>query len=149
MYVHFDDLEDLFCAASERQNFTIGRFLVPVPSDGPFEDRLASFVAQRSEIWEATAPVRAAAALQEPFSPVLASILAGARTVSTVDLQRVFHREFEQLDPQFQASVRATVDALSDGTTWDHWRKFLGHTPDEARNTLTIALRQILTKSSS
>ena len=113
VYVHFDDLEDLFCAASERQNFTIGRFLVPVPSDGPFEDRLASFVAQRSEIWEATAPVRAAAALQEPFSPVLASILAGARTVSTVDLQRVFHCEFEQLDPQFQASVRATVDALS------------------------------------
>ena len=147
VYVHFDDLEDLFCAASERQYVTIGRFFVPVPNDGPFEERLALFVSQRCDIWEATAPVRAAAALQEPFSAVLATTLAGARSASTADLQRVFQTEFEAFDRPGLVAILAAADALSAGSTWDHWRKFLGYSTEQSRGTLTIALRQILAKS--
>ncbi len=144
VYVHFDDLEDLFCSASVRQNESIVQLLVPIPDDGPFEERLQQFVQQRCEIWEATAPVRLAASLQEPFSPVLASILEGARTLSTVDVQRVFATELHHTDPSQQAATTAAVDALVSGAAWDHWRTVLKLADDDARAALFEALRALL-----
>jgi TetR/AcrR family transcriptional regulator, regulator of autoinduction and epiphytic fitness len=149
VYVHFDDLEDLFCAASARQNHTIGEFLVPVPDDIGFEERLRLFVTQRSEIWEATAPVRAAAALQEPFSVGLSTILAGARAVATTDAQRVFRREFDAIPHSQREAIVNAVDAIASGTSWDHWRRFRNCSTQIAQETLTTALRQLLTGSAT
>ena len=72
VYVHFEDLEDLFSAAAAKQFERLMALYRPLPHDGPLADRLAAFVAQRTRIMEAAAPVHRAALLQEPFSPALA-----------------------------------------------------------------------------
>ena len=77
VYVHFDDLEDLFLAAAKRHVELISGMLVEVPDTGPLRSRAETMVRMRSRIWEEVGNILRAAALQEPFSPTLARWLAG------------------------------------------------------------------------
>src|SRR5574341_1525078 len=76
VYVHFEDLEDLFSAAAAKQFERLMTLYRPLPHDGPLAQRLEAFVDQRTRIMEAAAPVHRAALLKEPFSPALAGGIA-------------------------------------------------------------------------
>src|SRR6188474_3694415 len=52
VYVHFDDLEDLFLAAAKRHVELISGMLVEVPDTGPLRSRAETMVRMRSRIWE-------------------------------------------------------------------------------------------------
>src|SRR5690349_10559438 len=66
VYVHFDDVEDLFCEAARQEGQAIAGLLRELPTDGPFDARVDAFLDQRVRVFEALAPVRRAAVLQEP-----------------------------------------------------------------------------------
>src|SRR5712691_387739 len=63
VYVHFDDLEDLFTAAAHNHFERMRDLVESIPGDGPLESRLDAFVRQRERIHEASAQVRRAAVL--------------------------------------------------------------------------------------
>src|SRR5450759_1329499 len=48
VYVHFDDLDDLFLAAAREQRGGVFALNRELPASGPFEIRLAAFVEQRA-----------------------------------------------------------------------------------------------------
>ena len=99
VYVHFDDLEDLFLAAAKRHVELVSGMLVEVPATGPLRSRAETMVRMRSRIWEEVGSILRAAALQEPFSPTLARWLAGGRAVANRDTARIFAGELAPLAP--------------------------------------------------
>ena len=71
VYVHFDDLDDLFAAAGARQTEAVAHLLYPVDATLGRPERIAEVVRQRSAIWEELAPVRRAVLVWESSSPAL------------------------------------------------------------------------------
>jgi AcrR family transcriptional regulator len=123
VYVHFDDLEDLFLAAAQRHVEQISGMLVEVPATGSLRSRADALVRMRSRIWEEVGNVLKAAALQEPFSPTLARWLAAGRVVSMRDLERVFATEFNRLPADERARRLAIIGSLVSATSWDELRR--------------------------
>ncbi len=50
VYVHFDDLEDLFTAAAHNHFERVRDLVQAIPGDGPLESRLDAFVRQEIEL---------------------------------------------------------------------------------------------------
>ncbi len=143
VYVHFDDLEDLFTAAAGRAIHRIGKLVEPIPSAGPLPERLDAFVAQRARVYEGLGKVRHAAALQEPFSPGLAALLAQGRRRARHEVECVFESELVALGAE-RAAGTAACDALASAATWDHWRHQQGYDVATACAALRLGLERIL-----
>ena len=72
VFQHFADREALYAAAAERQQARIAALTPPLDPASPLAARAAALAAQRARVFEVIAPVRRAALLMAPFSPVIA-----------------------------------------------------------------------------
>ena len=144
VYVHFDDLDDLFLAAADEQRGRVLALTRKLPDTGPFETRLAAFVEQRSRVLEAIAAVAKAAALQEPFSPAIAATTKAAREFGRAELETVFAIELANLDPAVRGHALDACDTLTAADTWDFLRVRRNLDPPAAGATLATSLRLLL-----
>lgn len=144
VYVHFDDLEDLFLAAAHEQTLLVAGLARDVPSDGSLDERISAYVEQRCAILEAVAPIRRAADLQEPFSPTLSSLLDFARNAARDEIATVFDRELSRLDGRARQARLATIDTLMSSSGWGVLRRANGLSAAEARRTVADAIRVLL-----
>jgi AcrR family transcriptional regulator len=144
VYVHFDDLDDLFLAASREQRTRVVALTRALPTTGPFEARLSAFVEQRAGVLDAIAPVARAAALQEPFSPALAATKQAARQLGRSELERVFSIELASLDATTREHSLDACDALTASDAWDFLRVRRGLGTHAAAATLSTSLRLLL-----
>jgi len=144
VYVHFDDLDDLFLAAAREQRSRVFALTRQLPDTGPFDVRLAAFVEQRTRVLEAIAAVAKAAALQEPFSPAIAATTKAARELGRSELEVVFAIELTHLDPAVRGHVLDACDALTAADTWDYLRVRRDLDPPTATATLATSLRLLL-----
>ena len=145
VYVHFEDLEDLFLAAAHEQTLLVAGLSRHVPDDGPLEDRVAAYVEQRCAILEAVAPIRRAADLQEPFSPTMSRLLDYARSAARSELARVFRTELSRLAGAEQRRRLAAVDAMASSAAWRLLRSANGLPVEEATKAVADALIALLT----
>ena len=122
VYVHFDDLEDLFLAAAARQLVRIEPLLGPLPTDGPVAERIAAFVARQANVLESTGPVRLAAALQVPFSAVIAEVHRQFYEGAIAELDRVFGPELDRLDDPDRRRLLLSLELITSGNAWDSLR---------------------------
>ena len=95
VYVHFDDLEDLFDAAGARQTEEIAHLLYAIDPALDLPARIDEVVRQRSAIWEALAPVRQAALLWATSSSNLRERTQRINRRAVRDLDRIFAVELE------------------------------------------------------
>ena len=144
VYVHFEDLDDLFVAAAREQRGRVAALVRPLPATGPFEDRLAAFVAQRTRVLDAIAPVAKATALHEPFSPALATASRAARRQGRAELEHVFTIELDALAPAARTQALDACDVLTMSDSWDFLRNRRGLTARAASATVAESLRQLL-----
>jgi AcrR family transcriptional regulator len=144
VYVHFEDLDDLMCAASERQGRDIVGMLEVVPADLPFDDRLRAVIDQRVRVFEAVGPVKRAGGLQEPFSTSLAQIFADMRAVQRAELERVFASELGAMSEPDRAAALDAAHLLALEESWSLQRVALGRSVDEARAAIEVGLRSLL-----
>jgi TetR/AcrR family transcriptional regulator of autoinduction and epiphytic fitness len=144
VFHHFEDLEALHALAAERQT---GRLLAMtrfVPRDGPLEDRIEAFVAERARLLEAISPVRRSALLSEPFSQEIAKRLRWIRQRGRHEVERVFEQE---LKARSATDRRELVDAIATVAGWPAWealRAHFGESPAQARRTMARILRALL-----
>lgn len=135
LYVHFDDLEALFVAASHRQGERLGNMLPPMVTEGPFEQRLDAFLARRVRIHELGAGVRRAALLQEPFSPVLKQALANGRSVLHNEINACLAPELAAAgaaDPAARDRLLSALDIVTGSGAWESLRTHQNLSVDEA-----------------
>lgn len=144
VYVHFDDLEDLFTAAAHRHFERVRDLIERIPDSGPLETRLDLFTRQRARIHEASAQVRRAAVLQEPFSPALAEVLALARKLSRAEIELVFGPELDRRESADRARLLVQLDLLSSSATWQTLRLHYDQSAEKAREIVADTLRACL-----
>jgi len=123
VYVHFDDLEDLFCVAAKRHFARIAPMLTPVPATGPLGERAHALALQRVRLYAKAGAVGRATRLHAEFSPTLARILRDARALSRTDLERVFAQELRDLDDGRSANTVAVLDVLTSADAWQTLRE--------------------------
>ena len=144
VYVHFDDLEDLFTAAAHNHFERVRDLVQAILGDGPLDSRLDAFVRQRARIHEASAQVRRAAVLQEPFSPALADVLALARTLSRAEIEVVFGPEIARRPRADRERLILQIEVLSSASTWETLRLQHEVSSKIARETVADMLRACL-----
>jgi TetR/AcrR family transcriptional regulator of autoinduction and epiphytic fitness len=143
VYVHFDDLEDLYTAAAHHQFQRMVELYEPLPAEGPLPERLEAFVARRTRLMEASAQVRRAALLQEPFSPTLAKVMQAVRKVAREEVIRVFATELDR-EHAGRQRLLAALDVAAGTATWDTLRLHWGLSVDDARRVVASMLTALL-----
>lgn len=131
LYVHFDDLEALFVAASDRHAERMAAKLPPPVNEGPLEVRLASFLERRVILHEEGAGVRRAALLQEPFSPTLRQAISAGRKLMRADVRRAFAPEIDGAEADGPKLWRALEIATS-AAAWESLRLYQDLSVEEA-----------------
>jgi AcrR family transcriptional regulator len=144
VYVHFDDLEDLFLAVARRQLALIEEIFVEVPGGGSLRERAEHLVAVRARIYEETAGVRRAAALQAPFSENLSRRIAAVRERGRADLARVFAPELDSFHAAERDRRVTVADLLTSADAWDRLRLADELTVAQATDAVVVGLVAIL-----
>jgi len=132
LYVHFDDLEALFVAASTRHSERMAAQLPPLVVDGTQAERLEAFLARRVTMHEVGAGVRRAALLQEPFSPALRQALVNGRKLMRAEVRRAFAAELDATDPDLVSRLLRGLDIASSAASWEALRTYQGLSVYEA-----------------
>lgn len=99
LFRYFDDVDDLYRVAIAHQIARIGsRFFVDIDPDLDLADRVASFVGQRLELYEAMGWVGVVARSREWFQPLVAEELGRARSLFRTQLRTAFAPELARFD---------------------------------------------------
>lgn len=144
LYVHFDDVEALFFAASVRNQERAAATIPEPVTEGTLEDRLMAYVRRRGLIYEYGRNVRRAALLQEPFSLALRSILEEARRMGRLELGCVFAPELDALEEDRRRLMLASLDVASSASAWDTLREQHALEVDEAVAVTCDLLRAVV-----
>jgi AcrR family transcriptional regulator len=131
LYVHFDDLEALFVAASDRHTERMAAKLPPPVTEGPLEVRLESFLERRVILHEEGAGVRRAALLQEPFSPTLRQAIAAGRKILRADVRNAFAPEIDGAAPGDGTRLWRALEIASSAAAWESLRLHQGLSVEE------------------
>jgi AcrR family transcriptional regulator len=144
VYVHFDDLDDLFAAAGARQSEEVAHLLYAVDAGLPLPDRIDAIVRQRALLWEALAPVRRAALVWASSSPALQK---GNRRIThraIRDLARVFAAELDRRPPEHAPLVLEAMNVASSSGAWEVLRTDRGLSVDEASAVVSATLTALV-----
>lgn len=144
VYVHFEDLDDLFTAAGARQAEEVAHLLYAIDASLPFPARVAEVVEQRAAIWEALAPLRRAALIWESSSPTLRERAKRMTDRSVRDLARVFTSELDRRDPDAQPILLEALNASSSSGAWEVLRLERGLTVERASAVVVTTLTALL-----
>jgi TetR/AcrR family transcriptional regulator, regulator of autoinduction and epiphytic fitness len=119
VYVHFDDVEALFVAASARHIERLQSLRLACDPEAPLDERVATLVESRRRIYEAGAQVRRAARLQEPFSPALQRAMDYGRRSGRAEIDAVFASELAAVPTGRRHRLRAALEVAVGASTWD------------------------------
>jgi AcrR family transcriptional regulator len=144
VYHHFDDLEDLTRAVSDRHLARYVELMEPTPTEGTLDERRAAFVRQRSTLAERLMPVYRASRLLAHTSPTMAEQLAATHEILRDELRRTF-------EPELAGAPSWTIEALDALTSLDGWARLRVKqrlSVVQARRVVDQALRAILSPRS-
>jgi TetR/AcrR family transcriptional regulator of autoinduction and epiphytic fitness len=144
VFQHFADLEDLLLAVSDHQANRIAGLYTGVQYEGDLTQRLATFAGYRARLFEAIAPLRRAAMLQEPFSKIVAERLELARVLHRFDVERAFGPELEAARERGNPGLTEVVATVSSFVVWDEMRRRRGLDIDAATETLRFTVAALL-----
>jgi TetR/AcrR family transcriptional regulator, regulator of autoinduction and epiphytic fitness len=144
VYVHFDDVEQLFCEAAVRHHERMEALYTPWHVDGSLDERVAALVERRRAIFEQGSQVRRAAVLQEPFSPVLGRVLDIGRHALRAEIDGVFAAELGMVPDGERPRLRAALEIATSPGTWDELRAHQDLSPDEAATLVSDMVRATL-----
>ena len=144
VFQHFSDLEDLFVAVSDRQANRVAKLYAGTVYEGSLDDRVDTFVTQRTALYEVIAPVRRAAMLQEPFSRIVASRLELTRVLHRLDLERAFGAELDAARAAGDSVLLEALVSVSTFMAWDEMRSRAGLDVDAARAAMRRSVFSLL-----
>lgn len=141
VYVHFDDLEDLFCVAANRHMSRIAPILRTIPATGTVRERAEALMQQRSRLYAQMGNVARATQLQAPFSPTLERIVNNAHLRARKEIESVFAPELASLTPARRDRLVALLDVITGAHSWDVLCGSHGLSPEDA---LTVVVDSVV-----
>lgn len=113
IFRYFDDRDDLYHAAFERQQERVKSLLsIDVAAGASLEDRIAAVVEQRLRLFDAVGQTAFATRLRAPFQPVIAANLAQGRAFFRSQLKKTFSPEFTAMPAGNAGALLAAMDVL-------------------------------------
>lgn len=145
VFHHFRDMESLYTEMFGVifQTRILPHLLFPT-GEGPFAERLTTFVEQRARLFEAIGPIRRASERQEPFSPTLSQQLTQGRTANAAEAITSFSAELDALPQDVRPTVTQAVVMATSFPAWDMMRRHQALPLDEAKKVLEETLRRLL-----
>ncbi len=145
LFRYFDDMDELCRVAIDRHSTRVSHlFEFEDLGDGPLPARIERLVRQRTQLFEAIAPVARIARLRAPFQPIIAEELARSAALLRAQLARHFARELDGLGPQASKETLAAADVITSFESFDLMRRAQGLTPDEVSAALSRSLAALL-----
>jgi TetR/AcrR family transcriptional regulator, regulator of autoinduction and epiphytic fitness len=144
VYVHFDDLDDLFTAAGARQAEEVAHLLYVVDASLPLDERIAEVVQQRAAIWEALAPVRRAALSWASSSPTLRKGNLRMADRAVKDIARVFAVELEGIRADRRTMLTEALHVATSSGAWEVLRTERRLSVDDASAVVAESMRAVL-----
>lgn len=144
IFHHFRDLEDLLATAGDRQMERVVPTLSPLPREGSTAARIEAFVAQRCRLLERIAPVRRAALLVEPLSPVVGTRLAAVRRRGRRAVEEVFAPELAAVPAEERAELAAALSMASSFSAWESIHTHQGLSADQTARVMKRAITALL-----
>jgi TetR/AcrR family transcriptional regulator, regulator of autoinduction and epiphytic fitness len=140
LFQHFEDLETLFAALVQVQAARVQPLVDALDPDGDLGRRISSLVRQRSDLFEAIAPIRHALGTRARDSAVLAGRI---RDLSDVLYDQVREHFRDELAGAGGERLALAVDVLCSYPSWDHLRRHQGATVEQACEVLSDALERL------
>lgn len=148
IFQHYEDLEKLFRVAADRIGERVVRSMGFVSDEGPLDERIPRYLDELCALNDSMTPVRRAARLHEPYSPVLGEALGALRANRRRGIERVFANELSGLpDEQSRADAVGAISLLASWSSWDNMRHNFGCSVEESRRIMGFGIRAILTAS--
>lgn len=122
VFRHFEDLEQLFATATERQAMRIGPLLLSPPPSGTRAERIEALVGHRAILYEQISPVRRAALRHEPFHRAVHEGLVRARRLLRRHLVATFAPELARLQGSRRTTIVAALETATSFAAWDNLR---------------------------
>lgn len=144
VYVHFDDLDDLFAVVGGRQSQEVAHLLYAIDVDLPLEERIDEVVRQRAAIWEALAPVRRAALIWASSSSTLREGNQRMARRAVRDIARVFATELATYPDDRREIVTEALHAASSSGVWEVLRTERDLSVEDAGAVVAESLRALL-----
>lgn len=146
VFHHFKDLEAVFAEASRRQLERVIPTLRTVPADGPLDERVEAFVAERTRLYDRVFTTWRAASLQEPFSTEISRRMGIVRAYLRSEIERIFAREIARAKPAERRTLIAQLSAAASMTHYTELRERENLSADEARRVIARSLNDRLAK---
>jgi AcrR family transcriptional regulator len=143
VYVHFDDLDDLFAAVGARQAEDVAHLLYAVDASLPLPDRIDAVVGQRAALWEVLAPVREAAIFWAHRSNRLREGNQRMARRAIRDLDRLFGAELDRWGDSRAVALEALAVTASQGS-WDVLRRERGLSVERASAVVVTTMTSVL-----
>ena len=143
VFHHFDDMEQVLQAAVDVQLQRHWNQLHPVDKALPLGERVARLVHQRSSVYQAIAPVRRAAMVNEATSSVLREQLQTGRQQLRTQLDFLLDAEAHRAGPA-AADLLDSIEALTSFEVWDQLRRRQGKSQDAAETLMTAMVGAVL-----
>lgn len=144
VFQHFDDLESLYAMVAERSVGRIAQLIVPVDPELPFEERLATFMAQRCALLEALTPIRRAANVHAPFSKEITKRLQAGHDFLRAEAGQVFASELAAVDAGEREVLLDMLDTMLSWSSWESLRTLNARSAEQAADVLTRLARAAL-----
>ena len=144
VFQHFADLEALYAEVADRQAKRLRPLLIGPTSAGPLADRVQAFVTRRAQALETIAPVRRAALLRAPFSPVLTQRLQYARRLARAQVDSVFRPELARHAPSTRQELRAALFVATGFSSWEVLRRHQRLPVAQAQRVMARTVRALL-----
>jgi TetR/AcrR family transcriptional regulator, regulator of autoinduction and epiphytic fitness len=133
VFVHFADLEQLYAGAAAYQVERMAAIQVPIPTTDTLLDRVSALAKQRRTVWETIGPIRRNAIRRESESALLTQFLADQALQQKAVVEELFAVELAAAAAvNSQARVLAGMDTLLSFGGWEHLRRRLGLSADDA-----------------
>jgi len=124
VFRHFQQVDALFEAVCQSQVERISRIAPPrVDAATGIAERIDGLVYRWSEVNEKVSPVRRAALLCEPDSPVISKCHGWMRSLLATEIRELFAGDLRDLSREQREDVLAAAGAALSWSTWEHLRR--------------------------
>lgn len=144
VFRYFEDLDQLCRVAIERHSAAVGHLVeIDHLGEGTLADRIRSIVANRSDLYEAVAPVARVTAMRAPLQPVLREKLAADRARLDQQVVSQFEPELQAMPEPVRSSVTVAAQLICSLDAIEMMRNHRGLSAARSRAVVTDSLNRL------
>jgi TetR/AcrR family transcriptional regulator of autoinduction and epiphytic fitness len=143
VFQHFDDLESLYAAVSERSSARVAPLIVSIDVSLPLEERIKLLAHQRAGVLETISPVLRAATVHAPFSAEIRRRLHEGHDNMRAHAVAACKPELSKVPADQREQLEDVLDTALSWSTWNMLRNFQGRSEEWSEQVMALLVRSL------